>query len=147
MSSWYAIDMDAIEQLKKDLREGRVDVDRLIDAMVTQQRILESTQRQLQSALRRIEELEKNAGGPTSPTTAKVDQAFSLRAEEKRQQSRRKNKKLKLSKKGRRGRLNSSDKVKLAERTEPCFPEGIPRRIVIGRIPGRCGVWKRAGPS
>src|ERR1700678_2226564 len=126
MSSWYAIDMDAIEQLKKDLREGRVDVDRLIDAMVTQQRILESTQRQLQSALQRIEEHEKNAGGPTSPTTAKVDQAFSLRAEEKRQQSRRKNKKLKLSKKGRRGRLNSSDKVKLAERTEPCFPEGIP---------------------
>jgi len=26
--------MDPIEQLKKDLREGRVDVDRLIDAMV-----------------------------------------------------------------------------------------------------------------
>jgi hypothetical protein len=118
--------MDAIEQLKKDLREGRVDVDRLIDAMMTQQRLLESTQRQLKAALLRIEELEKNAAGPAAPASAKLDEAFSLRAEEKRQQARRHNKKLKLSKKGRRGRLSSSDKIKLAERTEPCFPEGIP---------------------
>ena len=103
------------------MREGRIDVDRLIDVIVT-------LQRQLDSARRRIEELEKNAGGPTPPTTAKCDEPFSMRAEEKRQQARPKNKKLKLSKKGRRGRLSSSDKVKLAERTEACFPEGLPER-------------------
>src|SRR5450631_1714650 len=108
--------MDAIEQLKQDVREGRIGVDRLID-------VIEMQQRRLQSARRRIEELEKKAGGTG---TAKVDEPFSMRAEEKRQQARRKNKKLKLSKKGRRGRLTTADKLKLAERTEKVFPEGVP---------------------
>ena len=110
--------MDAIEQLKQDVREGRIGVDRLID-------VIEMQQRQLQSALRRIEELEKKAGGSG---TAKVDEPFSMRAEEKRQQARRKNKKLKLSKKGRRGRLTTADKLKLAERTEKVFPDGVPKQ-------------------
>jgi transposase len=108
--------MDAIEQLKQDVREGRIGVDRLID-------VIEMQQRQLQAALRRIEELEKKAGGSG---TAKVDEPFSMRAEEKRQQARRKNKKLKLSKKGRRGRFTTADKLKLAERTEVVFPDGVP---------------------
>ena len=47
--------MDAIEQLKQDVREGRIGVDRLID-------VIEMQQRQLQAALRRIEELEKKVG-------------------------------------------------------------------------------------
>ena len=111
--------MDAIEQLKQDVREGRIGVDRLIDVIVSQQR-------QLLSAHRRIEELEKKAGGPA---TTKVDEAFSMRAEEKRQQARHKNKKHKLSKKGRRGRLTTADKLKLAERTEKVFPDGVPEAI------------------
>ena len=110
--------MDAIEQLKQDVREGRIGVDRLID-------VIEMQQRQLQSAHRRIEELEKKMGGTG---TAKVDEPFSMRAEEKRQQARRKNKKLKLSKKGRRGRLTTADKLKLAERTEKVFPDGVPEQ-------------------
>src|ERR1019366_10150392 len=108
--------MDAIEQLKQDVRDGRIGVDRLID-------VIEMQHRQLQSAHRRIEELEKKAGGTG---TAKVDEPFSMRSEEKRQQARRKNKKTKLSKKGRRGRLTSADKLKLAERTEKVFPDGVP---------------------
>ena len=115
--------MDAIEQLKQDVREGRIGVDRLIDVIVMQQRQLQSTQQQLQSAHRRIEELEKKTGGTG---TAKVDESFSMRAEEKRQQARHKNKKHRLSKKGRRGRLTTADKLKLAERTEKVFPEGVP---------------------
>ena len=108
--------MDALEQLKQDVRDGRIDVERLIAVMVT-------LQRQLAAAQQRIAELEKQ--GPTPPTTARVDEPFSLRAEERRQQARRQTKKHKLSKKGRRGRLTSADKLKLAERTEPCFPEGV----------------------
>lgn len=119
--------MDAIKQLKQDVRDGKVDINRLIDLIVNQQRQLETTQRQLEAAKQRIEELEKKLGGPSSPTTAKVDEAFSLRAEEKRQQERDpKNNKLKLSRKGRRGRLTNADKLKLAERTEKCFPAGVP---------------------
>ena len=110
--------MDAIDQLKQDVREGRIDVDRLIDVIVT-------LQRQLEAAKQRIEELEKKAGGSTA---AKLSEPFSVRAEEKRQEKRRQRKKPKLSKKGRRGRFSSSAKVKLAERTEKCFPEGIPQQ-------------------
>jgi transposase len=111
--------MDAIDQLKQDVREGRVDVDRLIDVIVR-------LQRQLEAARQRIAELEKKLGGPGSSVTAKVEQPFSMRAEEKRQQARRPDNKLTLSRRGRRGRLNSADKIKLAERTEACFPEGVP---------------------
>ena len=110
--------MNAIEQLKQDVRDGRIDVDRLIDVIGT-------LQRQLEAAKQRIEQLEKNAGPSTPSPTAKVDEAFSLREEEKRQKKRGKNQ-AKLSKKGRRGRLTSADKLKLAERTESCFPKDGP---------------------
>jgi transposase len=114
--------MDAIEQLKQDVRDGRIDVNRLIDVIVT-------LQRQLEAAKQRIEELEKKLGGPPSSPTTKVDESFSMRAEEKRQQARHpKNKKLKLSRKSRRGRLTTADKLKLAERTEKVFPDGVPEQ-------------------
>jgi transposase len=112
--------MDAIDQLRHDLREGRIDVDRLID-------VIGSLQRQLQAAKQRIEELEKAQGGPGTPATAKVEQPFSVRAEEKRQQARRNQRnQRKLTRRGRRGRLSSADKIKLAQRTEACFPAGVP---------------------
>jgi transposase len=117
--------MDAIEQLKQDVRQGRIDVDRLVDVIVTQQRQLEAALRELKSAQQRIEALEKKAGGTT---TAKVDEPFSMRAEEKRQQARHPKKKHKLSRQGRRGRVTTADKLKRAERTEKSFPEGVPQQ-------------------
>jgi transposase len=107
--------MDAGDRLKQDVRQGRIDVDRLIDVIVT-------LQRQLEAAKQRIAELEEKAGGPAA---AKLTEPFSVRAEEKRQEKRHR-KKHQRSKKGRHGRLNGSDKLKLAARTEKCFPEGIP---------------------
>jgi transposase len=117
--------MDAIEQLKQDVREGRIDVERLVDVIVTQQRQLEAALRELKAAQQRIAELEKKAGGTA---TAKVDEPFSMRAEEKRQQARHPKKKHKLSRKGRRGRVTSADKLELTERTEQVFPDGVPAR-------------------
>ena len=38
--------MDAIEQLKQDVRDGRISVERLIDIIVTQQRQLETALRE-----------------------------------------------------------------------------------------------------
>jgi hypothetical protein len=108
--------MDAIEQLKQDVRAGRIDIERLLAVIVT-------LQRQLEAAKQRIADLEKNSGGPP-PATAKVEAPFSLRAEEKRQTKRGRNKR-QLSKKGRRGRLTSAEKLKSAERTESCFPQGV----------------------
>jgi transposase len=115
--------MEASDQLRLDFREGRLDVERLFDVIVTLQRQLESSQRQLESAKQRIEELEKKLGGPA---TAKVDEAFSVRAEEKRQEARLKRKKRKPAHKSRRGRVTTEEKLKLAQRTEDCFPEGMP---------------------
>ena len=127
--------MEAIDQFKADVRQGRIDADRLLDIVVTLQRQLESAKRELESAKRelesakqRITELEKQVRGSGTPGTAtvKVDEAFSMRAEEKRQEKHKK--KRKLSKKGRRGRLTTADKIKLAERTEKVFPQGVPQQ-------------------
>jgi transposase len=113
--------MDASDQLKQEVREGRIDVDRLVDLVVTLQRQLQAATQQLQTANQRIAELEKQRGGPT-PT--KLEQPFSLRAEEQRQQARGKNKKRKKNK-GRRGRVTTAEKIAQAQRHEDVLPEGL----------------------
>jgi len=115
--------MDAIEQLQQDVRQGRIGVERLIDLNVTLQRQLQAALQELTSARQRIEELEKKAAGSG---TTKFDEPFSMRAEEKRQQARHQKKKHRPARKGRRGRLTSAAKVKLAQRTEQVFPDGVP---------------------
>ena len=112
--------MDALEQLKQDVHDGAIGLDRLVDLVVALQRQLQATLSELAAAKQRIQELEQRLGG----TTAKVAEAFSLRAEEKRQEARGQ-KKPKKTRKGRRGRLSSADKVKLAERTEKVFPDNV----------------------
>jgi transposase len=106
--------MDAVEQLKEDLRKGRVDAHRLVEVMV-------SLQRKLQTAEQRIAELEKQLAG-SSPT--KVDEPFSMRAEEKRQEARGKTKR-KAKRKGRRGRFTTADKIAQAERALDVLPDGV----------------------
>lgn len=50
-----------VEQFKEDVRQGRVDVDRLVELVLM-------LARQLEAAQRRIEELERQLGG--GPPTA-----------------------------------------------------------------------------
>jgi transposase len=109
--------MDAVDQLKQDVREGRVDVDHLVNLIAT-------LQRQLQAANQRIEELQKQIG---APTPAKCQQPFSLRAEEQRQQARGKSKKPPKKKNSRRGRITTADKIAQAGKHEDVFPEGVDR--------------------
>ena len=113
--------MDDVERFTQDVREGRISADRLVELVVTLQRQLQAAQRQLQAAQRRIEELEKKLGGP--PTT-KVDQPFSLRAEERRQEARGK-KRRKRNRPLRRGRVTTAEKIAQAKRTEQVFPAGV----------------------
>jgi len=103
-----------VEQFKDDVREGRIKIDRVVDLVVT-------LQRELQAAKRRIEELEKKLGGPP---TQKIEEPFSLRAEERRQEARGKKPK-KKRKPLRRGRISTAEKVARAERTEKVFPAGL----------------------
>src|SRR3990172_5017203 len=106
--------MEDIDRLKQDVREGRIEADRLVDLVVTLQRQLQAANKRSEEQQKRIEELEKQLGGSG---TVKVDESFSMRAEEQRQQARGK-KKRKRKLKVRRGRLKTADKIKLAERTE-----------------------------
>ena len=107
--------MDAIDKLKQDVREGRIGAETLID-------LIAGLCRKFEAAQKRIEELEKELG---RRPTAKLDEPFSTRAEEQRQEARGK-KKRQRKPKGRRGRLSTDDKVAQAERTESVFPEGVP---------------------
>ena len=66
--------MDVIEALKKELQEGRINVDRLFDVIASLQRLLQATQQQLEAAHKRVEELEKKLGGPpTAKQLADID--------------------------------------------------------------------------
>jgi transposase len=121
--------MDAIEQLKQDVRDGRIDLDRLVDLVATGQRQLqaakqrvEEQQKQIEALQKQIEALQKQIGGG-----AKVEQPYSLRAEEKRQEARQKKKKGK-PKPVRRGRLTTAAKLALAIRDEDVFPEGVAKQ-------------------
>ena len=106
--------MDAAEQLKQDVREGRIDADRLVDLIV-------KLQRELQEARRRIDELEKKSGGSA---TTKVSEPFSLRAEEQRQRARGKSTR-KRNRPLRRGRITTAEKIAQAKRTQKAFPTGV----------------------
>ena len=128
--------MDVIGTLRQQVQEGRIGAERLIDLMASQQRqfhtaqqqlqatqqLLEAVLQQLPAARQRSEELEKKHG--VLPPTAKLDQAFSMRAEEQRQQAR--GKKPKAKRKGRQGRFRTKDKIALAQRREAVFPAGVP---------------------
>jgi transposase len=120
--------MDAIETLRRDVQEGRISADRLVDLIVALQRQvqatqqqLQATQQQLQAAKQRIDELEKKLGGAA---TAKLAEPFSVRSEEQRQEARGQ-KKRQRKRQGRRGRLKTKDKIAQAQRSESVFPEGV----------------------
>ena len=102
-----------VEQLRDDVREGRIPVDRLVDLVVT-------LQRNLQKAREEIEELKRKLG---SSAGAKVAEPFSVRAEEQRRAARKKRKRKRRS---RGGRKTSAEKISQAVRTEKVFPKGVP---------------------
>jgi hypothetical protein len=114
--------MDPIEQLKNDVLSGQIDPNRLVDLIVTVQRELQAAQQRITELEQRNAELEQKLAATSG--TAKLDEPFSMRAEEKRQQARGK-KRRKRKDKGRRGRVRTADKIAQAERTEDVYPDGV----------------------
>ena len=108
--------MEDVKRLKEDVRGGRIDAERLVDLVVM-------LQRRLREAQRRIEELENKLGGSA---TVKIEEPFSVRAEEQRQEARGKQRPKRKSRQ-RRGRLRTADKIAQAQRTEQVFPVGVPQ--------------------
>jgi len=107
--------MDDIEKLKQDVGDGLIDSARLVDLLVR-------SQQQLQATQLRIADLEKQLHGSATP---KLDQPYSLNAEEQRQQQRGR-KKRRRKQKNRPGRITTAKKIAQVERTEKVFPEGVP---------------------
>jgi len=137
--------MDVIETLREEFRQGRIDVDRLLDLIASLQRLfhesqqqlhasqqqLQATLQQLDAANKRIEELEKKIGGPP---TAKLAEPYSMREEEKRQEALGKKKKQRKPK-GRRGRFKTKDKIAQAARMEKVFPsDALPDECYLSHV-------------
>src|SRR5437588_116175 len=115
--------MDPIQQLKNDVLTGRIDANRLVDLIATVQRELQAAQQRITELEQRNAELEQKLAATSG--TAKLDEPFSMRAEEKRQQARGKKRRQRKDK-GRRGRVRTADKIAQAERTEDVYPDGVP---------------------
>src|SRR5947209_14134221 len=94
--------MDAIAQLQEDLRTGQIDPHRLIELLASVQRELQAAKQRIAELEQRNAELEKQLPAAAGPT--KLDQPFSVRAEEKRQQARSKKRRQRKAKGGRAGR-------------------------------------------
>ena len=119
-----------VEQLKTDLRDGTIDGARLIDLIAMQQRQLERFQR-------RIEELEKKLSGKPTP---RLDESYSLDAEERRRAKKAGQDKRKKAKPGRKGRISSEEKLKLAVRIEEVYPDRIdPEQCTLSH---KSPVWR-----
>ena len=100
----YDIGMD-VDQLRQDVAEGTVELDRLVELIASQQKIIQRQQEQIDNLK---EQIKKNP-------TQRLDQAYSEKAEEKRQaDAGGKPKKRKIPK--RRGRLSTSEKIARADR-------------------------------
>src|SRR4051812_7506941 len=115
--------MDPIEQLKADVLSGRIDANRLVDLIAAVQRELQAAKQRITDLEQRNAELEEKLAATSG--TAKLDEPFSMRAEEKRQEARGK-KRCQRKDKRRRGRVRTADKIAQAERTEEVYPDGIP---------------------
>ena len=111
--------MDAKEEMKRDLREGRLDPERLVDLLFELKEALEQTQRRVWELELKLRRLAK----------AEATEPYSMRAEEKRQRERRKKKR--RSPLGRRGRIGTAEKIAMAERREAVFPAGVPERECV----------------
>lgn len=137
-----------MEKLKAEVEAGRIDAKRLVDLLEDllrqvqgSKQELEAAKRELQAAKQRVAELEKQL----KPPTEKLDEAYSLKAEEKRQKKRdkAKAKKAKKDAKAKRGRVSSQDKIDKAESRENVYPEGAdPNRCKLSHVRP---VWRLQG--
>ncbi len=117
-----------VEKLKKDVGEGRICVDRLIE-------IIGALVEKVDAAQQRIEELEAKLGERSS----KFEDSFSVEAEEKRQAARGKSKRGKKTPL-RRGRISTAEKLQKAQREEDVFPSGLdPASLAVGEWSSRVG--------
>ena len=108
----YHTGMD-VDQFRQDVAEGRVELDRLVDLIASQQKLIEQLQDEIETLK---DQIRKNP-------TERLDEAYSEKAEEKRQaEATGKPKKRNVPK--RKGRFSTTEKIARAARTEKVYPDG-----------------------
>jgi hypothetical protein len=110
--------MDA-EQLNRDVDSGELSSRQLVDIILQQQQMIDELRKELKQARDRIARLQEEAGQKNA--TQRLDEEYSLEAEEKRSRRKRKRK----QKSERRGRRTTAEKLAQAERSEIVLPQGF----------------------
>jgi transposase len=98
-----------VDQLRQDVAAGTIKLDRLVELIASQQKLIQQLQEQNEKLK---EQIKKNP-------TERLDEAYSEKAEEKRQ-AKGKRKKRKTPK--RRGRISTAEKIAKAAWTEKVYP-------------------------
>ena len=113
--------MDDVEQLKQDVRDGRIDPERLIGLLVAVQRQLQASingTRSGKAADRRIRETAWQVGDGER-RRAVFDAGGRAAAASTGEEAGKRKRPM------RRGRMTTADKIRQAERTEKVFPAGV----------------------
>ena len=109
-----------VDQLRQDVAAGTIALDRLVELIASQQKLIEQHQTQIGELQAQVEKLNEQLG---KNPTERLDESYSEKAEEKRkadaQGKPRKRKKPKRS-----GRITTAEKIARASRTEIVFPDG-----------------------
>jgi transposase len=118
----YNLGMD-VEQLRQDVAEGTVQLDRLVELIASQQKLIQQLQQDIEKLREQNEKLREQIKNPTE----RLDESYSEKAEEKRQEKKTgKKKKRKIPR--RTGRLSTAQKIAKAARTEKVYPDDCDRR-------------------
>ena len=113
----YNLGMD-VEQLRQDVAEGTIQLDRLVELIASQQKLIQQLQQDNEKLQGQNEKLREQIKNPTE----RLDESYSEKAEEKRQEKKKgEKKKRKIPK--RTGRLSTAQKIAKAARTEKVYPE------------------------
>ena len=108
-----------VEQLRQDVAEGTVQLDRLVELIASQQKLIQQLQEEIEKLNEDNEKLKEQC---KKNPTERLEESYSEKAEEKRQaKAKGKPKKRKIPK--RRGRLSTSEKIARAARTEKVYPD------------------------
>ena len=109
-----------VEQLKQDVAEGTVQVERLVGFIASQQKLIEKYQKQVADLQSQVADLQEEIGGKNP--TERLDEAYSEKSEEKRQ-AESEGKRRPRPKPKRSGRISTAEKIAKAARTEKIYPD------------------------
>ncbi len=101
-----------VDQLRQDVAKGTIELDRLVELIASQQKVIEQLQEEIEKLK---EQIKKNP-------TERLEEPYSEKAEEKRQ-AKAKGKPRKRKTPKRRGRLTTAEKIAKAGRTEKVYPD------------------------